>query len=41
MRYFVILMIVGCSLLLGNESSDAEWDKHRFISRKILDLLFA
>ena len=35
MRYAVIAIAIVCCLL-GGESSDTEWDKHRFISRKNL-----
>ena len=35
LRYAVIAIAIVCCLL-GGESSDTEWDKHRFISRKNL-----
>ena len=35
LRYAVMTIAIVCCLL-GGESSDAEWDKHRFISRKNL-----
>lgn len=38
MKHIVILISVICSLLLGSESSDAEWEKHVFTSRKNLGL---
>ena len=35
LRYVVMTIAIVCRLL-GGESSDTEWDKHRFISRKNL-----